>query len=209
MTLPIAKRIAGQSARTSGIVHRDLKPAVKVRPGIVKCWTSVGEGPRTGVRRKHRRRDIADDYLAGDVGQLGVILGGGYAGPEQAKGRAADKRSDVWAFGCVLYEMLTGMRVQAENVSQALATVLRDEPDWTALPADLSLSMRTSSSSASVDRTRQVRDIAIARFVSTSQRLPHCPPAMARLLFHSLVGHELQPSGVLPRMRLPPFWHPR
>ena len=68
---------------------------------------------------------------------VGMILGtAAYMSPEQAKGRAADKRSDVWAFGCVLYEMLTGARAfQGDDVSDTLAAVLRGEPDWTALPA--------------------------------------------------------------------------
>jgi eukaryotic-like serine/threonine-protein kinase len=66
--------------------------------------------------------------------------------PEQAKGRAADKRCDIWAFGCVLYEMLTGKRVfEGEDVSDTLAAVLRADPDWTALPLDVPESIRTSS----------------------------------------------------------------
>src|SRR5258707_8836928 len=69
--------------------------------------------------------------------QEGVILGtAAYMSPEQAKGRAADKRSDVWAFGCILFEMLTGKRAfEGEDVSDTLAAILRGEPDWTALPA--------------------------------------------------------------------------
>ena len=67
----------------------------------------------------------------------GVILGtAAYMSPEQAKGRSADKRSDAWAFGCVVYEMLTGRRpFGGDEVSDTLASVLRDEPDWRALPA--------------------------------------------------------------------------
>src|SRR5439155_2705473 len=69
---------------------------------------------------------------------VGVLLGtAAYMSPEQAKGRAADKRSDVWAFGCVLYEMLTGKRAfEGEDVSDTVAAVLRGEPDWSALPAN-------------------------------------------------------------------------
>jgi serine/threonine protein kinase len=69
--------------------------------------------------------------------QAGVILGtAAYMSPEQAKGRPADKRSDVWAFGCVLYEMLTGARAfQGDDVSDTLAAMLRSEPNWTTLPA--------------------------------------------------------------------------
>ena len=70
--------------------------------------------------------------------QMGMILGtAAYMSPEQAKGRQADKRSDIWAFGCVLFEMLTGKRAfEGEDVSDTLAAVLRGEPDWNALPAD-------------------------------------------------------------------------
>src|SRR5262249_58642687 len=76
--------------------------------------------------------------------QLGVILGtAAYMSPEQAKGRAADKRSDVWAFGCVLYEMLTGRRAfEGADVSDTLAAVLRAEPEWSALPHDVPPSIR-------------------------------------------------------------------
>ena len=68
-----------------------------------------------------------------------MILGtAAYMSPEQAKGKAADKRSDVWAFGCVLFEMLTGKcAFQGEDVSDTLAAILRGEPDWASLPADL------------------------------------------------------------------------
>ena len=68
----------------------------------------------------------------------GIILGtAAYMSPEQAKGRPVDKRADIWAFGCVLYEMLTGRRAFAgDDVSETLAAVLKSEPDWTRLPAD-------------------------------------------------------------------------
>src|SRR5207245_7073503 len=76
--------------------------------------------------------------------QAGVILGtAAYMSPEQAKGRVADKRSDVWAFGCVLYEMLTGKRAfEGEDVSDTLANVLKSEPDWSALPPEVPPAIR-------------------------------------------------------------------
>ena len=76
---------------------------------------------------------------------VGVILGtAAYMAPEQARGKAVDKRADIWAFGCVLYEMLTGTRAFAgDDVSEVLASVLAREPDWARLPADLSPALGT------------------------------------------------------------------
>ena len=85
--------------------------------------------------------------------------------PEQAKGRVADKRSDVWAFGCVLYEMLTGTRAfKGEDVSDTLASVLRAEPDWSALPSDLPPPLRRLLRRClEKDRARRLHDIGDAR----------------------------------------------
>src|ERR687888_502223 len=99
--------------------------------------------------------------------QLGMILGtAAYMSPEQAKGKPADKRSDIWAFGCVLYEMLTGKRAfEGEDVSDTLAAVLRAEPDWSALPNDLPSSITALIRHClQKDRQRRIRDIAAALF---------------------------------------------
>jgi serine/threonine protein kinase len=87
--------------------------------------------------------------------------------PEQAKGRAADKRSDVWAFGCVLYEMLTGRHAfEGEDVSDMLAAVLRGEPDWNALPPDVPPAIRTLIQRCLVkDRHQRIADISTAQYV--------------------------------------------
>jgi serine/threonine-protein kinase len=98
----------------------------------------------------------------------GLILGtAGYMSPEQAKGLTSDKRSDVWAFGCVLYEMLTGTRAFAgEDVSDTLAAVLRSEPDWTALPGDVSTNTRLLLQCClEKDRKKRVGDLSTARFL--------------------------------------------
>ena len=100
--------------------------------------------------------------------RMGVILGtAAYMSPEQAKGRAADKRSDVWAYGCVLYEMLTGKRAfEGEDVSDTLAAVLRADPDLSALPNDVSGSIRTLIERClEKDRRKRVADISTALFV--------------------------------------------
>jgi eukaryotic-like serine/threonine-protein kinase len=136
--LPIAKQIAGalEAAHEQGIIHRDLKPAnVKVRPdgtvkvldfGLARAFESGGTSAQATV----------SPTLSIHATQAGVILGtAAYMSPEQAAGKPVDKRSDLWAFGVVLTEMLTGRQVFAgETVSHVLASVLKDEPDWTTLP---------------------------------------------------------------------------
>ncbi len=94
--------------------------------------------------------------------QRGIILGtAAYMSPEQAKGAVVDRRADVWAFGCVLYEMLSGREAfGGENVTDTLASVLRAEPDWSALPADTPASMRRLLRRALVkDRRERLADI--------------------------------------------------
>ena len=92
--------------------------------------------------------------------------------PEQAKGRAADKRSDVWAFGCVLFEMVTGRRAfEGEDISDSLAAVLRGEPEWTALPANVSPALvALLRRCLDKDRRRRVADLSIARYIIDPRR---------------------------------------
>ena len=127
---------------------------------------------------------------------MGIILGtAAYMSPEQAKGRQADKRSDVWAFGAVLYEMLTGRRAfGGEDLSDTLATVLKSEPDWSVLPADVPPPLRTLMQRclAKDPRTR-VADISTALFVmNESASLASAAPVAA-----------LQPASAWQR---PPLW---
>src|SRR5687767_8039375 len=98
----------------------------------------------------------------------GVIMGtAAYMSPEQTKGRPADKRSDVWAFGAVLYEMLTARRAfDGEDVSETLANVLKTEPDWTALPANVPPHIRRLVQRClSKDRQQRVADMSVVSFV--------------------------------------------
>ncbi len=139
----IARQIADalEAAHTAGIVHRDLKPAnIKVRPdGLVKVLdfglARIMPDPVGGTANA----DSPTLTVASPAATAhGVILGtAAYMAPEQAQGRVADARSDLWAFGVVLFEMLAGAPLfHGRTVTDVLASVLRDAPDWTALPPE-------------------------------------------------------------------------
>jgi serine/threonine-protein kinase len=138
--LPIAKQIAEalEAAHEQGIVHRDLKPSnIKLRTdGTVKV---LDFGLAKALEPASSGSDVSQSptITSPAMTRAGVILGtAAYMAPEQAKGKVVDKRVDIWAFGCVLYEMLTGRRAfPGEVVSEVLAHVLMREPDWAMLPA--------------------------------------------------------------------------
>ncbi len=111
------------------------------------------------------RLAVTDDHDARDDSGRVILGTAAYMAPEQAKGKPADKRSDIWAFGCVLYEMLTGARAFAgEDVSDTLAAVLRGEPDWRSLPAETPASIRRLLRRClEKDRKRRLSDLADAR----------------------------------------------
>jgi serine/threonine-protein kinase len=167
--LPIARQIAEAlgAAHEQAIVHRDLKPSnIKIRPdGLVKVLdfslatfleadpvAHTGPGSQTGTS------PVAT--------ALGAIVGtAAYLAPEQASGSAVDKRADIWAFGCVLYEMLTGKRpFQAQSVADTLALVLTSDPDWSALPVRTPPAVRRLLQRCMVkDPRHRLADIADAR----------------------------------------------
>ena len=181
-TLAIAGQLvdALAAAHEQGIVHRDLKPAnVKLRPdGSVKVLdfglaklTSAGDGaPDDPIRAA-----LSPTVTSPAMTQAGVILGtAAYMSPEQARGRSVGKGADIWAFGCVLYEMLTGRRVFAgDDTTETIAAIIRADPDWTRLPADTPESVRRLLRRCLVkDPHLRLADIRDARLeIDDAQRL--------------------------------------
>jgi serine/threonine-protein kinase len=166
--LPIAGQIAEalEAAHEQGVIHRDLKPAnIKLRPdGVVKVLdfglAKLAEAPAApGAVGVSQSPTLTTPAMMTGVG---MILGTApYMSPEQAKGRPADKRSDVWAFGCVLYEMLTQKRAFAgDDVPDTLASVLRDEPNLSALPAEATHLTSVLQRCLEKDVKRRLRDVA-------------------------------------------------
>jgi serine/threonine protein kinase len=169
--LNIGRQIAEalEAAHEQGVVHRDLKPAnIKVRPdGLVKVLDfglarALDPAPAS-IAEAMESPTMTGPGLMTDSG---VILGTApYMSPEQARGKPLDKRADIWSFGCVLFEMLTGRRPFAgETTSDTIAAILTREPDWTALPSATPSRLRgVLQRCLEKDAKRRLRDIGEAR----------------------------------------------
>jgi serine/threonine-protein kinase len=169
--IPIAKAIAEalEAAHEQGVIHRDLKPAnikagadgaVKVLDfGLAKLTQAPGPGPQAPAM-------TASPTLSVQATMAGVILGtAAYMSPEQARGRPVDKRADIWAFGCVLYEMLTAKRAfDGDDITDTIVAIVSKEPDWSALPAGTPSTVRSLLRRClDKDAKRRLRDIGEAR----------------------------------------------
>jgi Tol biopolymer transport system component len=166
--LPIAKQIADalEAAHEQGIVHRDLKPQnIKVRAdGTVKV---LDFGLAKAVDPNAASGTIANSpTMTANATAMGMIIGtAAYMSPEQARGRSVDKRADIWAFGVVVYEMLTGQAAFAgDTITDIIAAVITREPAWTSLPASTPRHLQTLLTRClEKDPKKRLRDIGEAR----------------------------------------------
>jgi eukaryotic-like serine/threonine-protein kinase len=166
--LPIARQIADalEAAHEKGIIHRDLKPVnIKIKPdGGVKVL-DFGLAKIAEAAPAAGSPDESPTVPMGAT-RVGEIMGtAAYMSPEQAKGKAVNRRSDIWSFGVVLFEMLTGRQMfEGETATDILAAVMRAEPDWTMLPKDVPRRIRELLKRCLVkDDKRRLRDIGDAR----------------------------------------------
>ncbi len=178
----IARQVgeALEAAHEKGIVHRDLKPGnIKIRPdGTVKVL-DFGLAKATEETSSPGSADPSPTITLEQATRTGTVLGtAAYMAPEQARGKPVDKRADIWAFGVVLYEMLSGRRLfSGETISDTLAAVLTREPEWTHVPPRAEPLLRRCLQR---DPKQRLRDIGDARFLLEETPAPVAPITAAR-----------------------------